>query len=142
MVPIPPDKEALNREAQSALRTQNSVWQYYQLIDTQWPTNPSSPPTPPGDANLPQSINNKSGGQPTPVYLTNATMETYFQGGNQNASTLQEGNPPSNVQAFGTESCTGCHSSAGVAQSGTPTNPVFGNQLSADFSWLLQKKAQ
>ncbi len=142
MVPIPPDKEALNREAQAALRAQNSVWQYYQLIDTQWPTNPSAPPTPPGDANLPQSINNKSGGQPTPVYLTNMTMETYFQVGNQSASNLQEGNPPSNVQAFGTESCTGCHSSAGVAQSGTPKNPVFGKQLSGDFSWLLEMKAQ
>jgi hypothetical protein len=142
MVPISPDKEALNREAQAALRAQNSVWQYYQLIDTQWPTNPSSPPTVPGDANLPQSISNKSGGQPTPVYLTNMTMETYFQAGNQSASNLQEGNPPGTVQVFGTESCTGCHSSAGVAQSGTPTNPVYGKQLSADFSWLLQMKAQ
>jgi hypothetical protein len=142
MIPIPPDKEALNREAQAALREQNSVWQYYQLIDTQWPTNPTLPPTPPGDANLPQSINNKSGGQPTPVYLTNATMETYFQGGNQAASNMEEGGPPSKVQAFGTESCTGCHSSANVAISGTPQNPVDGGQLSADFSWLLVMKAQ
>jgi hypothetical protein len=70
------------------------------------------------------------------------TMETYFQAGNQSASNLQEGNPPGTVQVFGTESCTGCHSSAGVAQSGTPTNPVYGKQLSADFSWLLQMKAQ
>jgi hypothetical protein len=142
MIPIPPDKQELNREAQTALRAQNSVWQYYQLIDTQWPTNPSSPPTPPGDSNLPQSINNKSGGEPTPVYLTNATMETYFQAGNQNASRQQEGSPPSNVQVFATESCIGCHSSAGVAVSGTPQKPVFGKQLSADFSWLLEMKAR
>jgi mono/diheme cytochrome c family protein len=76
------------------------------------------------------------------VYLTNATMETYFQAGNQNASGQQEGNPPSTVQVFGTESCMGCHSSAGVAQSGTPQQPVYGGQLSADFSWLLEMKAQ
>jgi hypothetical protein len=142
MVPIPPDKQELNREAQAALRAQNSVWQYYQLIDSQWPTNPSSPPISPGDSNLPQSIDNKSGGEPTPVYLTNATMETYFQAGNQNASGQQEGNPPSKVQVFGTESCMGCHSSAAVAQSGTQQKPVFGKQLSADFSWLLEMKAQ
>jgi len=143
MIPIPPDKLALNREAQAALRAQNSVWQYYQLIDTQWPTNPASPPTSTGDSNLPQAITNKSGGEPTPVYLTNATMETYFQTGNQNAANLEEGNvPPSTIQAFGTESCTGCHSSAGVAISGTPQNPVYGKQLSADFSWLLKMKAQ
>jgi hypothetical protein len=89
------------------------------------------------------AITNKSGGEPTPVYLTNATMETYFQTGNQNAANLEEGNvPPSTIQAFGTESCTGCHSSAGVAISGTPQKPVYGKQLSADFSWLLKMKAQ
>jgi hypothetical protein len=146
MIPIPPDKQELNREAQAALRAQNSVWQYYQLIDTQWPTDPSSPPTSPGDGNLPEAINNKAGGQPTPVYLTNITMETYFQGGNQNANNQEEGNPPINppstIQVFGTESCTGCHSSAGVASSGTAQKPVFGKQLSADFSWLLEMKAQ
>jgi hypothetical protein len=141
-IAIPPDKQQLNREAQVALRSQNSVWQYYQLIDTQWPTNPASPPTPPGDSNLPKSIDNKSGGDPTPVYLTNATMETYFQAGNQNASKQQEGSPPSNVKVFGTESCMGCHSSAAVAVSGTPQKPVFGKQLSSDFSWLLEMKAR
>jgi hypothetical protein len=142
MIPIPPDKQALNREAQAALHAQNSVWQYYQLIDTQWPTNPSAPPISPGDTNLPESIDNKSGGNPTPVYLTNITMETYFQGGNQSASQQQEGNPPSTVQVFGTESCTGCHSSAGIAASGTPQKPVYSGQLTADFSWLMEIKAQ
>jgi hypothetical protein len=143
MIPIPPDKQELNREAQAALKAQNSVWQYYQLIDSQWPTNPASPPISPGDSNLPQSIDNKSGGEPTPVYLTNATMETYFQAGNQNAGPQQEGSPPSNVQVFGTESCMGCHSSAGIALSNPPNSPVvYGKQLSADFSWLLEQKAQ
>jgi hypothetical protein len=142
MIPIPPDKQELNREAQAALHAQNSVWQYYQLIDTQWPTNPSAPPISPGDTNLPQSIDNKSGGDQTPVYLTNITMETYFQVGNQSATLQQEGNPPSTVQVFGTESCTGCHSSAGIATSGTAQKPVYSGQLTADFSWLMQIKAQ
>jgi hypothetical protein len=142
MIPIPPDKQELNREAQAALHAQNSVWQYYQLIDTQWPTNPSALPISPGDTNLPESIDNKSGGNPTPVYLTNITMETYFQVGNQSATLQQEGNPKSTVQVFGTESCTGCHSSAGIAKSGTPQNPAYSGQLTADFSWLMQIKAQ
>jgi hypothetical protein len=142
LIPIPLDKQTLNNQAQAALRAQNSVWQYYQLIDTQWPTNPSAPPTPPGDANLPQSINNKSGGDPTPVYLTNSTMETYFQAGNQSASNMEEGNPPSNQQVFGTESCMGCHSSAGIAVSGTTKNNAnFSGQLTGDFSWLMEMKA-
>jgi hypothetical protein len=142
MIPIPPDKQELNREAQAALHAQNSVWQYYQLIDTQWPTNPAAPPISTGDTNLPDSIDNKSGGNPTPVYLTNITMETYFQVGNQSATLQQEGNPPSTVQVFGTESCTGCHSSAGIAIKGTPQNPTYGGQLTGDFSWLMQIKAQ
>jgi hypothetical protein len=140
-IPIPLDKQALNREVQAALKAQNSVWQYYQLIDTQWPTSPTTPPTPPGDANLPLSVVNKPGGNPTPVYLTNATMETYFQKGNQNASKQEEGSPPSQFQLFATESCMGCHSSAGIAQSGTPPNVVYSGQLTADFSWLMQMKA-
>jgi hypothetical protein len=142
VIPIPLDKQALNKEAAAALRAQKSVWQYYQLIDTQWPTQPNAKPTTPGDANLPNSIDNKSGGFPTPVYLTNMTMETYFQDGNQLASNQQEGNPPGKARVFGTESCMGCHSSAGVADGGTPAKPTYGGQLTADFSWLLSQKAQ
>jgi hypothetical protein len=39
-IPIPADKVALNLEAQAVLAKLGSVWQYYQLIDTQWPTVP------------------------------------------------------------------------------------------------------
>jgi hypothetical protein len=42
------------------------------LIDTQWPTSPAAT----ADSGLPQSVANKPGGQPTPVFLTNITMET------------------------------------------------------------------
>jgi len=144
-IPIPPDKEALNHQVQQILAAQHSVLQYYQLIDTQWPTDPGAYPTPPGDANLPDAIANKSGGRPTPVYLTNMTMETYFQQGNQPAYQQEENAPQTVAMAFGTESCMGCHSSAGVATSvsivsGKP-KATFGGQLTGDFSWLLKQKA-
>jgi hypothetical protein len=149
LIPIPDDKQDLNRQVQFLLRNAvpGNVWQYYELIDTQWPTDPSAPPTPPTpfdpQAN-PNSITNKSGGVPTPVYLTNSTMETYFQAGNQQALNQIQGFPPIATQlVFGTESCVGCHSSAGIATAYDPIKgATFGPQLSADFSWLLQQKAK
>jgi hypothetical protein len=187
-IPIPADKAALNAQAAAALGKVGSVWQYYQLIDTQWPTDPKSPP-PGWDSGLGQAVANKSGGQPTPPFLTNITMETYFQLGNQPAcrqeelpgtlppgvscppvygstkalpgmeikayrpnpmnwnSTLNNGAPVKpgiTTQIMATESCMGCHSSAGVytaydpkTQTGTTAGP-----LTADFSWLLSQKAK
>ncbi|MEI9982153.1 MAG: hypothetical protein WDN69_02420 [Aliidongia sp.] len=69
-----------------------SIWQYYELIDTQWPTDPTSPPAA-WDSGLAQAVANKPGGQPTPVFLTNMTMESYFQSGNQPACNQEEGVP-------------------------------------------------
>ena len=71
--------------------------------------------------------------------------ETYFQVGNQNAANEEEGNqPPSKVEVFGTESCMGCHSSAGIAtsKSGNPPQVNYSGQLTADLSWLMEQKAQ
>lgn len=154
MIPIPTDKDQLNAQVQAALAAlvPGNVFQYYQLIDTQWPTDPSAPPTPtlPFDAAVfPNSVTNKAGGLITPTYLTNITMETYFQAGNQAAWHQIEGFPQSvTTEIYGTESCTGCHSSAGVAiaydpkQALSSTNPLYGIPLTGDFSWLLQQKAQ
>ncbi|MBV7333041.1 hypothetical protein KFU94_33390 [Chloroflexi bacterium TSY] len=191
--PIPIDKQTaeLNRIAQEILGAEGSVWQYYELIGTQWPTKPNVAPSTPQingvDDLSPQlpytttlvtppidSINNKAGGRAYPVYLTNSTMETYFQAGNQGADGQEEGitTPLSSVLSFGTnslivhgqittqtltisgddniifatESCMGCHSSAGIARGSTidtdgTKRPVFNGQLSGDFSWLLQQKA-
>src|SRR5580692_8133759 len=96
-IPIPADKVALNAQAAAALARLGSVWQYYQLIDTQWPTRPQTPPADP-NGGLPDAIANKSGGNPTPVYLTNVTMETYFQAGNQAACNQEEGNNTASCQ--------------------------------------------
>ena len=88
VIPIPDDLQALNAQVQAILAEQGSIWQYYELIGTQWPTDPSAPPTTPGPGTSPDSIANKSGGRPTPVYLTNSVMETYFQAGNTAACAI------------------------------------------------------
>lgn len=181
-IPVPADKVHLNAQAESALSAIGAVWQYYQLIDTQWPTVPKSPPSA-WDGGLAESVTNKPGGQPTPVFLTNITMESYFQSGNQPACNQQEDVPKSadcpapyasltpgskivaytpvpvdwnstvnnggpvkpgiSTQIFATESCMGCHSSAGVYTSYDPQTHKSqqSGQLTADFSWLLSQKA-
>jgi hypothetical protein len=187
-IPIPADKVALNNQAATALAAQNSVWQYYQLIDTQWPTDPTAKPANPLGG-LPNAVANKPGGNPTPVFLTNITMETYFQGGNQPACNQVEGGapncPPSydsvtpgtaiaayspnpvnwtttlnnqtqpqpptppiqpgiSTQILATESCMGCHSSAGIWMAYDPLTQTGRktDQLTGDFSWLMSQKAQ
>ena len=149
LTPIPIAKQDLNRQVQQSLRAavRGSVWQYYELIDTQWPTSPSTAPTPPlpfdPKAN-PNSVSNKPGGLPTPVYLVNSIMETYFQAGNQPASNQIDGMPVAvTTPIFGTESCMGCHFSAGIAiQYNASTGAIkYGPSASSDFSWLLQQKA-
>jgi hypothetical protein len=165
-IPIPDDKVALNAQVRAAMAKTGSVWQYYQLIDTQWPTQPGPPASPTGP--LPAAVANKPGGEPTPAYLTNITMETYFQGGNAVACTQTEGNPgckpkqpastgfliakgtvPAGIPSasttiFATESCTGCHSSAGIYTSYDPATKTFtqSGPLTGDFSWLMAQKAQ
>ncbi len=145
LTPIPPATQEVNHKARSAVRSLGSVLEYFELLNTQWPTDPSAKPTGGGPSTAPGSVTNKPGGQPTPVYLINPLFETYFQLGNQKASNQEEGNPTDDTLVFGTESCMGCHSSAGVAvgysQPQTKTGPIFGPQLSADFSWLLRTKA-
>jgi len=181
-IPIPADKVALNAQAAAALARMGSVWQYYQLIDTQWPTQPKVPPADP-NGGLPDAVTNKPGGNPTPVNLTNVTMETYFQAGNQAACNQEEGNntsscpkpynrltpgtaiaaytpdpvswnstlnggttpvkPGITTQILATESCMGCHSSAGIYTSYTdPKHNTQSGQLTGDFSWLMAQKAQ
>ncbi|NEQ35185.1 MAG: hypothetical protein F6K40_02210 [Okeania sp. SIO3I5] len=163
-IPIPKAKQQLNEQAQGILAAVSSPLQYYELIDTQWPTAPlptdkcrfptdscyAAVPGNPSPDNLPEGITRKSTGSPAPVYLTNSIMETYFQTGNQEAHFQENGFPFDNTQVFGTESCMACHFSAGIATGYITKNtnghstkvPVFGGDLSADFSWLPQLKAQ
>ena len=141
---IPLATQEVNRVARHELERRGSVLQYFELMNTQWPTNPATPPTPPGM--LPASIDNKAGGRPTPVYLINPLMETYFQLGNQPAGP-QEQAGTDQTQVFGTESCVGCHSSApvnyavAIGPNGVKT-AVQGPAFSGEFSWLLFRRAQ
>ncbi|MBL4648689.1 MAG: hypothetical protein JKY03_03085 [Aureispira sp.] len=144
MIDIPVRVQQLNKKMQDYLKSKGSVFQYYQLIDTQYPTDQEALPgnhTEEG-YQLPASVVNKSGGNPNLTYLTNITMETFFQGGNQPASAFMEANPASNIQVFGTEGCMGCHSSAGIYTLDSKAKLTKLPQLSGDFSWLLTKKAQ
>ncbi|WP_340198592.1 hypothetical protein [Ascidiimonas sp. W6] len=84
IIPISGATKELNASVQNLLRAAGSKLQYYQQIGTQWPTAPEVPPYTLKDTTaytLPQAVTNKSGGNPTPAYLTNMVMETYFQGG-------------------------------------------------------------
>ncbi|MFT5084031.1 MAG: hypothetical protein ACI9Y1_002083 [Lentisphaeria bacterium] len=167
VLPLTKSTQDLNASVQEILKRNNSVLQYYQLIGTQWPTDPTSTPYPVSghtDKNppkLPEAVTNKSGGNPTPVYLTNMVMETYFQG----ATTTGKGNEffntkLGNIEAwhqiqgfkengtntqriFGTEGCMGCHYSAAIATGVDKDGAaIYGAANTADFSWLLQLKAK
>ncbi len=151
VVPIEKITGQLNRQVQGLLAQAGSVLRYYEVVGTQWPTNQDSAPATPSQTSDPADpaslqIDNKPGGLPHPVYLTNSTMETYLQKGNQIAQLEIQGFPFNETPVFGTESCMGCHYSAGIAvgslvdQYGN-TQVVYGPPSSADFSWLLQLKA-
>lgn len=136
MIDIPHRVKVLNDKMKKYFASVNSVWQYYELIDTQYPLNQNALPSNPNE--LPDGVTNKSGGRPNIAFLTNMSMETFFQTGNQPASNLTE-NGTSTIQIFGTESCMGCHSSAGIYGKDGNGNVVLLGQLTGDFSWLLQK---
>lgn len=132
--PIPPlkndPKTGINPVFQQLLRKANakSVWQYYQLVDTQWPQNPGTVAKP---VVCYHNFNNfkdpynfacdgpgaDQGPIPSPSTLANTTLETYFQ------------QTPGNKDKF-MGSCMGCHSNGFVA------NPQF-PKLFSDFSFLL-----
>ncbi|MFA0964877.1 hypothetical protein AB9P05_23915 [Roseivirga sp. BDSF3-8] len=134
MIDIPRRVEKVNRAMQAYFATQNSPWQYFRLVDTQYPLDQSVPPADPN--NIPEGVLNKPGGDPNIAFLTNMSMETFFQKGNQQAQNLTEGGS-STIVIYGTESCMGCHSSAGMYKSLDMKETT--GQLSADFSWLLLK---
>jgi len=179
VMPVPKATAALNREMQALLAQMGSVFQYYELIGTQWPAQPSFPAFPNGVATqpdgrllpaAPESILFKVPGRIVPVFLVNTTMETFFQNGNQPAGPVAADDrlapgllaDPSPI--FSTESCSGCHFSAGaciafkrdasgryLVQQRNGRNyrvPVFGQNASrgltgnADFSWLMQLRSQ
>ncbi len=158
------DAGSLNTRVQGLLTNAQSVLQYYELIDTQWPVHPNAPAFAGGANSEPESIAHKTPGDVVPTFLINTTMETYFQKGLQTAGSVEQDDrlPPNSPTidtnlVVATESCIGCHYSAGIClgfkqdtngvvlrdANGTPTpvfgeNNHFGKTGGANFSWLLQ----
>lgn len=176
VVPIPPALQALNEQVRALLRSQGSVFQYYELIGTQWPVQPGFPAFGGGAGSAPESIYFKAPGRVVPVYLINTTMESYFQAGEQPAGPLEEDDrlpkgffaddatepvTPDRTKVFGTESCVGCHFSAGAAigfkrdengklirDEGGRLVPIYGKNGSfgqtgnSHYYWQFQMKAR
>jgi hypothetical protein len=116
MIPITADVKYLNDRFHEKLREKNlnSVWQYYQLVSTQWPTRPAgifaTHAERDGDV-LKLSPADILGG-PAPTLLANAVLETYIQGKTPNASS----------------SCMECHANA-LSRSGH----------FSDFTFILER---
>lgn len=157
LVPPQPGTEKLNRQMQAFLGAKGSVLRYYELIGTQWPKDPDAPAVPGGEGSAPESIVHKMPGDVVPVYLINSTMETYFQKGYQQAGPLeQDDRVPFSIDTtpvFGTESCVGCHYSAGACigfrkNAAGKKTAIFGENShgglsgSGNFSWALQIEAK
>lgn len=99
MIPIPAATRSLNASFQAALRAaarpgKSSAWANYELIGTQWPTNPSKSCDVAAGAPVDRT------GTPAPPFLGNSTLETYIQGKVPNVSS----------------SCMECHANATTTQ--------------------------
>lgn len=95
--------------AWSAIQAQNpaSVFQYYQLVDVLWSTNPTQDPTKPQKVPLnPASLTSGN-----PGTVANTTLETYIQ----------------------TSQCTDCHRYANIAPQTPPPPPVWDSDFSFAF---------
>jgi hypothetical protein len=92
MIPISRATKLVNSQFQNKLREVNphSVWQYYQLISTQWPTR--KVPNCVAQNRAPVDVT----AGPAPVFLGNSTLESYIQGQVPNTSS----------------SCMECHANA------------------------------
>lgn len=106
IIPISEDTTELNQQVQQLLKEAGSVWQYYELIGAQWAT-----------SQFAAAASGAAVGNPTPVYLGNSVIETYFPQSDQ--------------------SCMGCHSRAGLAFVHQEKEKVLMAPGVADFSWLL-----
>lgn len=151
MVPIPPATAALNAEVQALFRSAfpGSPLQYYELVGSQWPTAPAVEPS--GAHQLPDALTNQSGGRPNMAYLVNTMIETYLQVGNQSAASLNVGRLGDPSHVFATSSCMGCHFSAPMIAESYPRRdnqnrstrvPLFGGPRSADFLFMLSRRAR
>ncbi|MFZ6047035.1 cytochrome C [Pseudomonas sp. CR3202] len=106
-IPIDAATQQLNAQFQSALA--GTVWANYQLVSTQWPTDPAD------NCQSPSPTNPL--GTPAPNFLANTTLETYIQGTTPQASS----------------SCMECHNNATTKVTQSPRTSF------ADFTYLLER---
>jgi hypothetical protein len=94
---VPISAHARNEDANRLLRSvsSSSVWQYYRLDSTQWPTD-----TQLGKCEAKAANPN---GTPAPTFLANVTLETFIQGKTPGVSS----------------SCIGCHGNAAMTNGKT-----------------------
>jgi hypothetical protein len=121
---ILPKSENINAEVRQKLAAMGSVWQYYELVSTQWPSVPyiNGKPAP---VLVKGTLINQGAGQ-IPHLLANTTMETYLMGPNDPDDPDVERN---------TSSCMACHNMSRIGK----IDPVTKKKKTADFSFLLQE---
>ena len=107
----------INEEVHQKLAAMGSVWQYYELVSTQWPSVPyiNDKPAP---VYVKATLGKQGAGQ-IPHLLANSTMETYLMGPDDPDDPDVERN---------TSSCMSCHNMARIGPKGVFTS---------DFSFLL-----
>jgi hypothetical protein len=109
---IPQEVQDLNTEVWSWITNanQDSVWQYYQLINVLWPAGNGADPGP--GAPTPINIANSDFTSSGPQAVSNVSLETYVQ----------------------LATCTACHTSAAIAAS---TAVGCAPNLASDFSFVF-----
>lgn len=109
LTPIDAIATSTNKTMQSQIvqRYPNSVWQYYELVNVIWSTNPQPDPTTPIPS--PRQLNPQYM-QPT-IPVANSTMESYIQ----------------------KTTCTGCHKGSTIAPTPSDNRP----DTFADFSFAI-----
>jgi len=107
-VVVPTDVASINRCAQQAIQkaNPNSPWQFYQLVNVQWPNSPVK--TQQNGQQVPLAT-----GSPNLTKLMNPVLETFLQ-----SKSL---------------SCLGCHQNASAAPSAANANPSFATSYSFLF---------
>lgn len=112
-IPIPQGSIEINEAVRPLLA--GTVWQHYELISTQWPTEGPGQGEPSAASGWCVPLNPvDESGAPAPAFLGNSTLETYIQGTVPQASS----------------SCINCHLNATLA---------VGQSSFSDFTYLLER---
>jgi hypothetical protein len=125
--PVFPDDDVgrLNKKFHEVPQIKDTVWKYYDLITTQWPSGDCATDDHPGT--LPDATC-----APFPTFLANSTLETFSQ---PRQDTEAPGDKDAGVP-LATSSCISCHNNA-------TTNPTHRSSKTqakrSDFTYILEK---